>query len=451
MNQKKCSIKKHSEVPAVIYCNECKLFLCNKCCNYHSEIHENHHLYNLEKDLNEIFTGFCDKNNHNNKLQYYCKTHNELCCSECICMIKGEGNGQHKDCKVVYIKEIEKEKKDKLKENIKYLEDISNTLKDSINELNNIIVKLNKSKEELKTKVQTIFTKIRNILNEREDELLLEIDKKINNNYFSEDILKKSEKLPNKIKACLERGKKIDVEWNNGELNNLIYDCISIENNIKDVNIINENIKKYKIKSSIGKIQFISKEDEIIEIIRKFGKIYFGDIFNVESDIIKNNEDKLMISNWINQNVGISLKLLYKVSRDGDRISTFIQKVSGISPTLILIQSKSGFKFGGYTSVEWNMSGSYTYKKDKSAFIFSIDKRKKYKLKRENYAICGDPNHFAFGAGHDLTICDKCTTNNNSNDYLSNNSYEMPEKYELTGGNKSFYVQELEVYQVLFI
>ena len=157
-----------------------------------------------------------------------------------------------------------------------------------------------------------------------------------------------------------------------------------------------------------------------------------------------------MISNWINPNVGISLKLLYKVSRDGDRISTFIQKVSGISPTLILIQSKSGFKFGGYTSVEWNMSGYYTYKDDKSAFIFSIDKRKKYKLKNGN-AICGDPNHFAFGGGHDLTIWDKCTTNDNSKDYSYNSSYEMPEKYELTGGNRSFYVQELEVYQVSFI
>ena len=141
---------------------------------------------------------------------------------------------------------------------------------------------------------------------------------------------------------------------------------------------------------------------------------------------------------------------MYKVSREGDRISTFNEKVSGKSPTLIIIQSKSGYKFEGYTSVEWKMTGSYSYKSHKFAFIFSIEKRKKYRLKKEEYAICGDQNHFAFGGGHDLTIWDNCTTNNNSQDYNYNHSYDMSEQYELTGGSKKFNVQECEVYQVIF-
>ena len=28
---KKCSLKKHFEVDAIIYCQECKKYLCNKC------------------------------------------------------------------------------------------------------------------------------------------------------------------------------------------------------------------------------------------------------------------------------------------------------------------------------------------------------------------------------------------------------------------------------------
>ena len=44
--------------------------------------------------------------------------------------------------------------------------------------------------------------------------------------------------------------------------------------------------------------------------------------------------------------------------------------------------------------------------------------------KNVDSAICGDPNHFAFGGGHDLTIWDKCTTNTNSKDYSYNFSYE---------------------------
>ena len=172
----------------------------------------------------------------------------------------------------------------------------------------------------------------------------------------------------------------------------------------------------------------------------------------MKSDILKNHEDKLMVCDWIRPDTKFKFNLLYKVSRDGDRISTFTEKVKGKSPTLILIKSKDGYKFGGYTTIEWNMSGIYTYKEDKLSFIFSINKKQKFELKKgnESYAICGDPNHFAFGGGHDLTIWDKCTTNNNSKDYSYNNTYDTSQNYELTGGSNSFYVEELEVFQVIF-
>ena len=156
-----------------------------------------------------------------------------------------------------------------------------------------------------------------------------------------------------------------------------------------------------------------------------------------------------MISKWINPDKIIYFKLLYQVSRDGDRISTFTEKVKGKFPTIVIVYTKSGFKFGGYTSVEWNMTEFYTYKKDESAFIFSIDKKKKYELKDNNSAICGDPKHFAFGGGHEIPIIDKCSTNI-LKDYSWNHSYKMNEKFELTGGESSFYVQDLEVYQVIF-
>ena len=171
-----------------------------------------------------------------------------------------------------------------------------------------------------------------------------------------------------------------------------------------------------------------------------------------KSNILENNEDRIMLNNWIRPDTKIKFKLLYKVSRDGDRISTFTEKVKGKSPTLILIKTKSGYKFGGYTTVEWNMTGSYTYKTDENAFIFSINNKKKFNLKKgdENYAICGDPNHFAFGGGHDLTIWDQCCSNDNSKDYRYGYTYDTTSNYELTGGSNKFYVEELEVYQVIF-
>ena len=46
--------------------------------------------------------------------------------------------------------------------------------------------------------------------------------------YFKEDLINKSEKLPNKIKKSIEKGKIIDKEWNENNLSLLINDCINI-------------------------------------------------------------------------------------------------------------------------------------------------------------------------------------------------------------------------------
>ena len=248
--------------------------MCNKCEKLHSEICKNHHQYKLDKNLKYIFTGYCKEKNHINELEYFCKDHNNLCCAECITKIKDIKNGQHSDCNVCLIKDIENEKKEKLKNNIENLENLSKNIQESINKIKVIYEEMNEKKENLKIKIQEIFTKIRNILNNREDEILLEIDKKYENLCFKEEIIKESEKLPKRIKESIERGKIINKEWNNNKLNILINDCINIEKNIKDINIINENIKKY---NSINlNLKFYPENDginNIIEEIKKFGKI----------------------------------------------------------------------------------------------------------------------------------------------------------------------------------
>jgi tryptophanyl-tRNA synthetase len=101
----------------------------------------------------------------------------------------------------------------------------------SINELKNIFEKINEDKEKIKLKIQTIFTNLRNQLNEREDFLLLEVDNKFNECYFSENLIKDSEKLPKSIIKNLEKGKLLlngmkDKEKN--KLNSFVNDCINI-------------------------------------------------------------------------------------------------------------------------------------------------------------------------------------------------------------------------------
>ena len=272
----KCSSLNHKEIDATLYCGECNIYMCNKCDKFHSEIFQNHKTIKLEKgnDIREIFTGFCKEETHKVELQYFCKKHNILCCAQCVTKLKGENNGQHSDCDICFIKDIENDKRNKLKENIKCLEDISINLEQKINELKPVYEKIEKSKEELKTNVQKIFTKLRNALNDREDELLSEVDKKYNELCINEEIIKDSDKLPNKIKISLEKGKEIENNWNNDTLPLLINNCINIENNIKNIKLLNENIGK--INNLKIDIKFYPLEEGInkfLNIIKKFGKI----------------------------------------------------------------------------------------------------------------------------------------------------------------------------------
>ena len=281
-NKKKCSNKKHSEINAISYCSDCNLYLCNKCTNIHYEYLEIHHIYNLDSNNQEIFTGKCYELNHKNDLEFYCKNHNQLCCAVCLCKIKTNGKGQHNECEVCLIKEIKDEKINKLKENIKYLEESYKKIQDSINKLKEIYEKINLSKEELKMKIINTFTKIRNLINEREDKLLLAVDNLCDNTFFKEDIIKKGEKIPNQIKTILEKGKTLGNEWDNNKLIDKINDCINIENNIKNIIIINENIEKYSTKQF--NIKFFPENEQIDELSEKIKQ--FGEIMDEENNLL---------------------------------------------------------------------------------------------------------------------------------------------------------------------
>ena len=113
--KQKCSLKEHNELDANYYCKKCEIYLCNKCEKHHISIFPNHNSIILEKYISNIFTGFCKVENHQIELDYFCKTHNVLCCGLCIAKIKRKGNGQHTDCNVCNYEDIIDEKKTKFK------------------------------------------------------------------------------------------------------------------------------------------------------------------------------------------------------------------------------------------------------------------------------------------------------------------------------------------------
>ena len=303
----KCFSKKHANIDAIIYCQNCRVYMCNKCKNLHSDLFEEHL---LENDLSNIFTGICNEPNHNCELEYFCETHNLLCCSKCIGSFKNKGYGKHGQCKVYLIEDIKSNKKDKLNENINNLEQLNNDIEKKIEELRKIYDKMIEDKENVKLKLQKIYTKLRNIINKEEDKLLLKIDKKFDKNFFGEKFLKESSELPKRIQKILINGKSINKEWNENKLTYLVNECINIENNITKINDINNTINTYNTKTI--KINYIEDEEKIKEfpqIVKNIGNLIIGKEFKYRFRECPKDFDKNKKYEILGKKQNIALKI----------------------------------------------------------------------------------------------------------------------------------------------
>ena len=167
------------------------------------------------------------------------------------------------------------------------------------------------------------------------------------------------------------------------------------------------------------------------------------------SDIL-NDDDKKLLKEWSNENNNKSIKLLYKASRDGDGYQDFYNKCENKGPTITIVLTTLGNKFGGYTSISWKKPTlPKVYYADKNSFLFSLNKKKKYFLKIEGtiHAICmWKDKGPSFGFGNDMNINNNCLHNYGSyNDCPY--TYET-EKCELNGGEFYFMVKDYEVYSI---
>ena len=156
---------------------------------------------------------------------------------------------------------------------------------------------------------------------------------------------------------------------------------------------------------------------------------------------ILTNEAKDMLLNWLPRKPN-KITLLMNSNRDGDSTKSFMNKCKGKCPTLAVIKTTNGYVFGGYTTQMWK-EGKV---KDNNAFVFSIDNKRKYKIKCPENAI-GFSKYWEFGyVCNAITVTDNCTKNNGN--YVGNKTYDIPEQYELNGGVKNFTVKSFEIYHI---
>ena len=176
----------------------------------------------------------------------------------------------------------------------------------------------------------------------------------------------------------------------------------------------------------------------------------------ISSDIIKTTEETnlLLVNiipnfNKIIKNKKIDFNLLYKATKDGDEIKIFHKLCDKQKNIVVAIETKNGCRFGGYTKIGFDSDEES--KKDDAAFLFSFDKMKIYKIKKDSVAIAcfSKSGPCFFGTKSDtIHIVDKFFENFSHTD-KKNSIYEgMEEDYELNKGEDKFLIRELEIFKI---
>ena len=210
-------------------------------------------------------------------------------------------------------------------------------------------------------------------------------------------------------------------------------------------NIIDDLVKKNQnLEERVKALEKFKEEEEKIKIENE---THFK-----ESIILKNKDERDLLIRFIEENDQskkgiINGKLLYRASRDGDKVSIFHQKCDGKGATITIIKSDKGLRFGGYTSIPWNSNLNKNCG-DGINFLFSLDSMKYFKpFQNLEWATFHSSTYGpTFGSSHDLYISDNCMSNNSYNN--NGGTYQKNSNYELNGGAYNFKVIDYEVFQI---
>ena len=241
------------------------------------------------------------------------------------------------------------------------------------------------------------------------------------------------------------------------EINNLKIKNIKLEGDIKIITNENNNIKESFNKYKNEMNQELNNLKETINTIK-------SNLFPIDSKIIKKNNDYNFIVERLkkvklnenqnkeqNQNVNININcnLLYRATRDGDEAKEFHTKCDKFNNTLVLVLTKKGLRFGGFTCQTWE--GKEVDKKDKNAFCFSLDKMKIYNSIKGKSAIFASPDSGPAFENCIFEIKDKCLSAGGLCSDESGSYYDNHENIcEINGGEEQFEVEEVEVFNVIF-
>jgi len=321
----------------------------------------------------------------------------------------------------------------------------NNSLKTENENLRNELAKYKEQFEKLKNNY-TSLQKDAEALQEQNKEFLQLKETLENNN----EILKNNLEQFNKDNETLKQNLTMATNQNQAlanEINVLKSNAQKSQYNEEEIKNMMEELNAYRIKAQENDMlkKHIEELEYQIQAIQE--RQEEEDVKEVKGDIIHDMNELEMITKKINkENKRIIINLLYKASADSDSAAVFHEKCDGANNTIVLVETKDGKRFGGYTTKSW--SGNCVEKADPDAFIFSFDKMKTYDNIPGDDAIGCYPKFGPIFLGCQIKIFDNAFTRGGTT-FEKELNFNTEEDYELTGGNRTFDVKDIEVYEVI--
>ena len=252
----------------------------------------------------------------------------------------------------------------------------------------------------------------------------------------------KVKRIPSKTKEI----KSIPTPNNNNTINsNSINTKI---NNINPPININPylNLTSNNINNNINNINTIisSKKEKPKHKNQKFNSKILTNLEGLDliaRGLVKDDLDSL-------RNLRVGYKLIYRASEHGGEAEDFHERCDDFEGTLIIIKTKDDNMFGGYTKVTWDDEEGEE-KKDENAFVFSINLEKLYFDAGKKYNIVCEKNKGPCFVGM-FSLQEKILKGKGLVNTKGIQCFEGEnEKYEINGGRNEFFVEEMEVFQVI--
>ena len=259
------------------------------------------------------------------------------------------------------------------------------------------------------------------------------------------------------------KGEEIKTENDCSEFETKIEELLlkikDLEDKNKELELENEELREWKRKEEERRKEE-EKEEEEEETEEETDKI--DQIYNsLNSILIENKEEFKLLYKRLKKNGELTdFKLLYRGSEDGKSSKDFHRKCDGIAKTISIIKSNKGYKFGGYAENKWTINAFSWVNNDFNSFVFSLNLMEIYNSTttyNEKYHLgeYSGPQFWAFTVADDTgySLSDLKPFGyviqgiyHDGNKHFSG----FPTKYEINGGKSYYYVDEIEVFQIIY-